>query len=163
MVTTAAVPDGISLTGLAIDTITQVNAKALPQLNIGRNEIYVGAGDPSDTMVLWPDLRGTLWQKDVYDSRTSRRRVSVPRTYRAVVYPLVLTPDAYLTYRLQAPTDITRLVYGGRLHNYEPGRTSISSTPSTTARRGRGATGFTDVSKPYDVIHYETVTAFPRA
>jgi hypothetical protein len=53
-------PAAVTLTGLTIDTITHVNTKALPALNIGRNEIYVGAGDQSDTMVLWPDLRGTF-------------------------------------------------------------------------------------------------------
>ena len=33
----------------------------------------------------------------------------------------MLNQDAYLTYKMDAPTDITRLVYGGRLHNYSPG------------------------------------------
>lgn len=162
MVTTAAVPDGISLTGLAIDTITQVNAKALPHLNIGRNEIYVGAGDPSDTMVLWPDLRGTLWRKNVYDSSNiASQGIPVARTYSAVVYPFVLTTDAYLTYRLQAPTDITRLVYGGRLYNYGPGSyidfLHSFDNGATWTRSYR----LTDVSKPYDVVHYETVTNVP--
>ena len=141
-VTTAAVPRRRQPHRPAIDTITQVNAKALPKLNVGSNEIYVGSGDPSDTMVLWPDLRGDFWKKDVYDS--SEHRVAgypVPRQYTAVVYPSVLTTDAYLTYRSR------------RRRHHPPGlrrtapqlparaRTSTSSTPSTTARRGRGGTG----------------------
>ena len=65
-------------------------------------------GDQSDTMVLWPDLRGDLWKKDVYaSSNIASQGVSVPRQYTAVVYPAVLTQDAYLTYRIEAPTDIT--------------------------------------------------------
>ena len=45
----------------------------------------------------------------------------MPRKYTAVAYPAVLNQDAYLTYKMDAPTDITRLVYGGRLHNYSAG------------------------------------------
>src|SRR5207249_4501809 len=54
----AGAPGGVVFTQLKIDTRTQVNTKALPKLNVGRNEIVVAAGDRSDTMVLWPDLRG---------------------------------------------------------------------------------------------------------
>jgi len=162
MVTTTDVPEGISLIGLGIDTITQVNVKALPRLNIGRNEVYIGAGGSSDTMVLWPDLRGTLWQKDVFDSTNiATQSIPTPRTYTAILYPSVLTRDAYLTYRLQAPTDITKLVYGGRMFNYGPGSyidfLHSFDNGATWTRSYR----FTDVSKPYDVIHFETVSNIP--
>ena len=39
-------PGSVALTGLTITTLTQVNAKALPRLNIGRNQVYIGEGDP---------------------------------------------------------------------------------------------------------------------
>ena len=108
--------------GLTIETLTQVNAKALPQLNVGRNEITVGTGEQSDTMVLWPDLRGDLWRRDVYSSQNiATQPVAVPRKFTAVAYPAVLSQDAHLTYRMDAPADITRLVYGGRLHNFRAG------------------------------------------
>jgi YVTN family beta-propeller protein len=157
-----ATPRGITLTSLAINTLTQVNAKALPRLNIGRNEIYVGAGDQSDTMVLWPDLRGDLWRNDAYDSsNVGSQPVTVPRPYTSVVYPAVLSQNAYLTYRMDAPNDITRIVYGGRLfnavagsyidflHSFDGGVTWIPSYR------------LTDTSLPHDVIHYETVTNIP--
>ncbi len=155
-------PSGVVLTQLKIDTLTQVNTKALPKLNVGRNEIVVAKGDPSDTMVLWPDLRGGLWKNDVADSRNiASQPLNVPRPYTAVVYPSVLTEDAYLTYRMTAPADVTRLVYGGRLHNFRPG-SYIDFLHSFDG----GATWIrsyrlSDTSKPYDVIHYETVTAIP--
>src|SRR5581483_9321236 len=102
---------GIALTGLRIDTITQVNSKALPRLNIGKNRIVVAAGDPSDSMVLWPDLR--FPQKDASAiSNLATQGAPLKRDYTAVVYPSVLTQDAYLVYRMDAPTDLTRLVYG---------------------------------------------------
>jgi hypothetical protein len=162
MTTSSGIADGVILTNLTIQTLTQVNTKALPKLNVGRNEIYVTLGDQSDTMVLWPDLRGDLWKKDVYDSSNiASQGVSVPRKYTAVVYPAVLTTDAYLTYRFQAPTDISRVVYGGRLHNYQSGSyidfLHSFDNGATWIRSYR----FSGVSKPYDVIHYETVTAIP--
>ena len=162
MTTASGTPDGVILTSLTIQTLTQVNTKALPKLNVGRNEIYATLGDQSDTMVLWPDLRGDLWKKDVYaSSNIASQGVSIPRQYTAVVYPAVLTTDAYLTYRFQAPTDISRLVYGGRLHNYQTGSyidfLHSFDNGATWIRSYR----LSDVSKPYDVIHYETVTAIP--
>ncbi len=162
MLTDAATPDGVVLTGLTVQTVTQVNIKALPRLNVGRNEVFVTLGDQSDTMVLWPELRANFWTKDAYDSKNiATQSVSVPRKYTAVAYPSVLTQDAYLTYRMDAPTDITRVVYGGRLHNYKPG-SYIDFLHSFDG----GATWIrsyrlSDVNKPYDVMHFETVTGIP--
>ena len=154
--------NGVSLTGLTIDTITQVNTKALPKLNVGRNEMYVSLGSQSDTMVLWPELRGDFWKKDVHEwANIASQGVNVPRSYTALVYPAVLNQDAHLTYRMDAPTDITRAVYGGRLYNFQAG-SWIEFQHSFNA----GATWIpsyrlTDVQKPYDVVHYETVTNIP--
>ena len=89
--------------------------------------------------------------------RASRFRASTPRSST----PRCSTTDAYLTYRFQAPTDISRLVYGGRLHNYQTGSyidfLHSFDNGATWIRSYR----LSDVSKPYDVIHYETVTAIP--
>jgi hypothetical protein len=155
-------PDGVVLTRLGIDTITQVNTKALLKLNVGRNEISVGRGEQTDTMVLWPDLRGDLWKKDIVDSKNiTAQPVAVPRRYTAVAYPAVLTQDGYLTYRMDAPSDIVQFVYGGRLHNFKAGSyidfLHSFDGGATWVRSFR----FTDVRKPWDVIHYETVTDVP--
>jgi hypothetical protein len=162
MMADAGAPDGVMLTSLTIDTLTQVNVKALPKLNVGRNEIFVGAGDQSDTMVLWPDLRGEFWRRDAYDFQNiASQSVTVPRKYTAVAFPATLTQDAHLTYRMEAPTDITRFVYGGRLHNFKAGSyidfLHSFDGGATWVRSYR----LSVVSKPYDVIHYETVTDVP--
>ena len=155
-------PGGIVLTGLTIDTLTQVNAKALPRLNLGRNQVYIGAGDQTDSMVLWPDLRSTLWMNDAYDAHNiTAQAVDVPRKYTAVAYPSTLNQDAYLTYKMDAPGDITRLVYGARLYNSHAG-----SYIDFLHSFDNGATWIpsyrlTSTSKPYDVIHYETITGVP--
>ena len=159
-------PEGASgtaiLRALTVETITQVNAKALPTLTLGRNEIYVGEGDQTDTMVLWPELRGDRWQDDAYDFQNiASQPVTLPQIWTAVVSPADVNQDAYLTYRMDAPNDITRMVYGGRLQNYFDG-SYIDYLHSFDG----GATWirsyhFDDVAAPWDVIHYETVTDVP--
>jgi hypothetical protein len=158
----AAQSDSLVLTGLGIDTITQVNTKALLKLNVGRNEISVDRGEQADTMVLWPDLRGSLWTKDIVDSRNiTAQPVNVPRPYTAVAYPAVLTQDAYLTYRMDAPTDIVKFVYGGRLHNFSAGSYIDFLHSFDGGATWMRSYRLTDISKPWDVIHYETVTDVP--
>ncbi|NUR53782.1 MAG: hypothetical protein HOQ29_04995 [Acidobacteria bacterium] len=158
----ANAPSAVALTALAIDTITHVNARALPKLTIGRNEIVVGAGSQTDTIVLWPDLRGELWTKDVYDFRNiATQPVSVPKKFTAVAFPAVLTEDAYLTYRVDAPRDITGVTYGGRLHNYRAGSYVEFQHSFDGGGTWTPSYRLTDVSAPYDVIHYETIGSIP--
>ena len=162
MTAAAAAPRAVTMRALTIDTITQVNAKALPALNLGRNRIYIGEGDQTDTMVLWPELRGDRWQDDAYDSgNIASQPPTLPSIWTAVVYPARVDHDAYLTYRMDAPSDITRLVYGGRLHNYYPGSyvdyLHSFDGGATWIRSYR----FDSVAAPWDVIHYETVTDVP--
>ena len=153
---------GVRLTALTIDTITQVNTKALPKLNVGRNEMYVSLGDQTDTMTLWPELRGEFWKNDVYDAANiASQAVDVPRGYTAVVYPAVLTQNAHLTYRMDAPTDITRAVYGGRLYNYSEGSWIAFEHSFDGGRTWHESYRLTDISKPNDVVHYETITDIP--
>ena len=153
----------IVLSSLAIETITQVNAKALPHLTVGRNRISIDAGEQADTMVLWPELRGDRWQNDVYDSQNiASQSINVPTNYTAVVFPARADQDAYLTYRMDAPSDITQLMYGGRLSNFYPG-----SYIDFLHSFDRGATWITSyhfdsTEAPWDVIHYETVTGVPQ-
>ena len=145
-------PDGVILKGVTIETLTQVNSKALPKLNVGRNEITVGTGDRSETMVLWPDLRGDLWRRDVYQSQNiASQPVSVPRKFTAVAYPAVLSQDAHLTYRMDAPAGITRLVYGGRLHNFSPGSYIDFLHSFDGGASWIHSYRLSEVSKPYDV------------
>ena len=87
--------------------------------------------------------------------------VSIPRKYTAVVYPAVLTRTRISPTGSRRPPTSRRLVYGGRLHNYQTGSyidfLHSFDNGATWIRSYR----LTDVSKPYDVIHYETVTAIP--
>ncbi len=46
------------LDNVEIETTTKLNAKTQPRLNLGKNAVYVGLGDQSGSIVLWPDLQG---------------------------------------------------------------------------------------------------------
>ena len=73
----------------------------------------------------------------------------------------MLTQDAYLTYRIEAPTDVSRFTYGGRLHNFAAGSYIDflhSYDGGTTWIR---SFHFTGINKPWDVIHYETIADVP--
>jgi hypothetical protein len=100
--------------------------------------------------------------KDAYDSSNiAAQAVNVPRKYSAVVYPSTLNQDAYITYKMDAPNNITRLVYGARLYNSRAG-----SYIDFLHSFDNGATWvpsyrLSDTSKPFDVIHYETVANVP--
>ncbi len=69
--------------------------------------------------------------------------------------------DAYVVFRIDTPTDISRVTYGGRfynrglkahidlLHSFDGGKTWTRSYT------------LTDTTSPYDVIHYEKVASIP--
>jgi hypothetical protein len=69
--------------------------------------------------------------------------------------------EAYVVFKVDAPTDITRIVYGGRLYNRAP-KSHIDLLHSfdggQTWRRSYSLEG---TEPPWDVIHYETVADVP--
>ena len=80
--------------------------------------MHVGAGDQAQTAVLWPDLRGDYWRQDAYSSdNIASQSVTVPYPWDGAVRAANADAEASLTYRMDLPTDATRLVYGGRLRN----------------------------------------------
>ena len=148
--------DSIVLTDIAITTITGLNVHGLPKLNLGRNEIFVGLGDQTDTMRLWPDLRSASWQQDAFASSNIAAR-TVGSIDRPIAYPSVFTQDAHLTYKMDAPRDFTRVAYGGRLYNRAAGSYIAFLHSFDNGATWTEAYRYNGTSKPYDVIHYETV------
>ena len=49
---------GAKLKSIAFDTKTQLNTKTQPKLNLGKNTVYIGAGDQTESIVFWPELQG---------------------------------------------------------------------------------------------------------
>jgi len=144
-----------ALTSLAIETRTQVNAKTQPRLNLGRNTVYVGAGEQAESIVFWPELQNDRYKEHVVEAENiacDAKHIG----YQGVVYPAVAKKEAYLVYRLDAPRDITRLTCGGRFYNREPG-SRIDLLHSLDGKTWRRSWSLTDVKPPWDVIHYESL------
>ncbi|HEX2971881.1 MAG TPA: hypothetical protein VHP11_06085 [Tepidisphaeraceae bacterium] len=144
------------LRGITITTTTNLNSKTQPRLNLGKNTIYVGTGEATESIVFWPDLQGSKYKQQIVEEKNIS---SSPKHsgWRGVVFPSKPKEDGYLVYRIDAPGEIARLTYGGRfsnrapnshidlLHSFDAGKTWVKSwTLSST-------------EMPWDVIHYETV------
>ena len=71
------------LGAIEFEARTMLNSKTQPQLNFGRNTIYVGAGDPTESIVLWPDLQGDQPPSPVWSSteKHDQRRDAIPATW----------------------------------------------------------------------------------
>jgi len=83
-VVTDASPDYSDLPSMirsiAFETVTMLNSKTQPRLNLGRNSVYVGAGAQTESIVFWPDLQGTNAQAYLVGWRrtTNRRLLPLP-------------------------------------------------------------------------------------
>jgi len=81
--------------------------------------------------------------------------------YQGAVYPVKVREDAYVVNRLDAPTDLRRVTYGGRFYNRAP-RSHIDLLHSFDGgQTWECSWSLTRTERPRDVIHYETVNPPP--
>src|ERR1035438_8864982 len=133
-----------------------LNAKTQPKLNLRQNTVYIGAGDPAEAIVLWPELQGGKYKEQVVEERNMASTPKHPG-YQGTVYPAAAGEDAWLVYRLDAPADITRVNYGGRFYNRAP-RSHVDLLYSLDAgQTWTKSWSLRRTSPPWDVIHYESV------
>jgi len=146
---------GAALKAIEIDTTTQLNAKTQPKLNLGKNTVYVGTGDQTESIVFWPDLAN--YKEMVAEEKNvavREKRLS----YQGVLYNKD-SGEGYIVYRLDAPGDITRLTYGGRFYNRTP-KSHIDMLHSFDGgKTWTTSWTLTDTQPPWDTIHYETIDA----
>jgi hypothetical protein len=154
-----AAASDVRLLSIALDAVTQVNSKTLPRLRLGKNTVCVAAGEPSESIVLWPDLSKPGYKACVIEENN----VAQPEqgNYLASLCAEKGGEDAYVVFRIDAPADITGVTYGGRfynrgaearidqLHSFDGGKTWNCSY------------SLTDVKSPWDVIHHEWVNDVP--
>jgi hypothetical protein len=149
------------LKNISFESITQLNSKTQPRLNIGKNTVYVGAGAPTESIVLVPDLREG---RDEHYIHKKDNIAQVPRQdgrYATLYIDDAAVPKGYVIFKVDAPDDITNITYGGRfcvrapkshidlLHSFDDGKTWIQSY------------SVADNSPPWDTVHYSTVSDVP--
>ncbi|MFB3894387.1 MAG: discoidin domain-containing protein [Phycisphaerae bacterium] len=159
-----ASPSDAQLKAIRFETITQINSKTQPRLRLGRNTVYVGAGEQTESTVFWPDLRAENYKQYVVEESNVKAETAAvyeKNSYMGVIHPAQAGEDGYIVFRMDAPSDITRITYGGRfynraqkahidmLHSFDGGKTWKTSY------------SLTDTTSPWDVIHYEKATDVP--
>lgn len=151
--------DDAVLKAIDVETITQVNSKTQPHLNLGKNTVYVGAGDQSQAIVYWPELQGRKYKPLAVDEKNIKT-FDQHQGWNAVMFQ-EKGEEAYVVFKMDAPNDLTRLVYGARMYPRAPG-SHIDFLHSFDG----GKTWTTDhsqkpVEAPWDVIKYVTVENIP--
>ena len=148
------------LKGLIFDTVTMVNSKTQPRLNVGRNTVYVGTGEPTESIVVWPELQNDKYKPYVVEEKNVKTEKKHPE-YLAVMFAAQPKEDAYVVFKVDAPSDITRVTYGGRLRARYP-KSHVDLLHSFDGGKTWTTTySLTDNTPPWDVIRYETVSAVP--
>jgi hypothetical protein len=148
------------LNRIVFETTTQLNAKTQPKLNLGKNTISVSAGDPTESIVFWPELqagKAAPYFIEQHNVAFAKKNSG----YMGVMYAEKPNEEAWVVLRMDAPRDFTRVQYGGRfynrakkshidlLHSFDGGKTWTQTYT------------LTDTAQPWDVIHYETVDKIP--
>ena len=137
-----------------------LNSKTQPSLRLGRNEVYVGVGDQSDSIVFWPELQNDRCREWIAEERNIAARTKHPG-YQGVLFAQRANEDAYVVYRIDAPQPITRIVYGGRFYNRaRQGQIELSHS-FDAGQSWQPTFTLTDTDLPWDDIHYTTVDRVP--
>lgn len=147
--------DDARLERLDVETVTMLNSKTQPRLNLGRNTVVVDAGDPTDTIVFWPELQDGRYKDLVVDEKNVTSVRKHPG-YQAALHPERAREDAWVTYRVDAPRDLVRVTYGGRFINRAP-RSRVTLLHSFDGNEWIPSWILTRTEAPWDEIHYETV------
>jgi len=153
-------PADVCLEHIEFETTTMLNSKTQPKLLAGKNTVYVGTGDQTESVVIWPDLQGEKYKPYIVNEKNI---TSKPKHvgYQGVMHAVKAGEDAYVVFKVDAAEDITQINYGGRfynrapkshidlLHSFDDGKTWVKSY------------SLDKIEPPWDVIHYEKVKDIP--
>jgi hypothetical protein len=151
-------PGAARLRALSFETTTMLNAKTQPRLLLGRNEVYVGAGPQTESIVLWPDLRGERYRAFAVEEHNVATASEHPG-YQGTLFAARGGEDAYVVFRIDAPGDLTAVHVGGRLYNRAPGSHIDYLHSFDSGRTWTADYSLADTSMPWDVIYTATVPA----
>lgn len=148
------------LRAISFDAITALNSKTQPSLRLGKNTVHVGAGEQTESIVFWPDLQADHYKPYVVEEKNVKTADKHPG-YMGTMFAEKANEEAYVVFRLDAPRDITRLTYGGRLYNrVRDGHIDFLHS-FDGGKTWTKAYSLTDTTPPWDVIHYEKVEGIP--
>jgi len=105
-------PHSLVLTDLGIETRTMLNAKTQPRLNLGKNTVYIGTGEQTESIVLWPELQAGKYKRDIVEEKNI---VSTPTKHRLSRNDISGKGGGGCVsdYRVEAPGNLSRVSFGG--------------------------------------------------
>jgi len=148
------------LKSLEVETSTMLNAKTQPRLNLGKNTVYVGLGDQTESIVFWPELQGGKYKEHIVEE-SNVTSTAEHIGYQGTLHPVKADEDAYVVYRLDTPGDLARLTYGGRFYNRAPKSHCDLLYSLDGGKNWTLSWSLADTKPPWDLIHYETVAIPP--
>ncbi|MFB3890860.1 MAG: hypothetical protein ACE15C_02425 [Phycisphaerae bacterium] len=148
---------GALLKSLDAELVTQVNAKTQPKLNIGKNTIYVGAGDQTESIVLWPNNASDKTYKELVFEEKNIACGFSNWAYYGNLHPADGKSEAYLVYKIDAPGEITAVTMGGRFSNRGSGNHVDMLYSIDGGRNWTQAWSLTSIEPPFDTIHQERI------
>ena len=148
------------LKSIAFDTITMLNSKTQPRLKLGKNTVYVGAGEQTESIVFWPELLGEAWKPYAVDQQNVRIAED-PKSWLGTMILAEGGKEGYITFKIDAPGDITGFTYGGRFYNREKDSHHDLLHSFDGGKTWEKDYSLTDVTSPWDIIHYEKITKVP--
>src|SRR5205085_4753971 len=127
---------------------------------LGKNTVYVRAGEQTESIVVLRDLQGTNYKAYAVEEKNIATKAKHPG-YMGVMSSANAKEEAHVVFRVDAPRDITRLNYGGRLYNRAPKSHIDFEHSFDGGKTWKRSYSLKDTAQPWDVIHYETVEAVP--
>jgi hypothetical protein len=148
------------LSDFTVDTITQINRSSMPRLSRGPNQVQLRLGRQLDTITLAPLIPGGNHSKTISDEKSIAVNAK-PYFNVATLVPAVKNEAAYVTWKIQAPSPITDVVYGGNIcvkRQYPSSATLLHSWDGKTF-----VEDFKDAEGgiPYDKVVNATVKEVP--
>lgn len=110
----------VGLDRFKIKTITQLNRRTLPKLTLGSNQIRVSADRQVDTIVLWPALHNGQYMTTVFSEKDAYSDEEPDGMYKATLGAGRNAAPCEVVWRVEAPTDISRVTYGVVATNKSP-------------------------------------------
>lgn len=110
-------PAGCGLDRVHVTSLTQVNAFTLPRFQLGENKVRFALGEQLASQTLWPVLHddggGGRYRETAESWDNVDADPSPDAFYGTVLRPATNTAPAQVTWRLDAPTPLVRVDYGG--------------------------------------------------
>ncbi|MFI5379625.1 MAG: hypothetical protein ACHRHE_10035 [Tepidisphaerales bacterium] len=144
---------------MGIETITQINRPALPRLTRGANRVQVRLGQQAETIQFQPSIVAGNHKKTVY----AEKGIDVEREtgyYKPTLRPAEKGTPCSATWKIETPTPITDLVYGGTVC-VKTARDRVTLLHSWDDQTYTRDFQKTDGSSPFDLMVNAAVNTVP--